>query len=92
MSDKYSGLYCEALDEMVGIGFADAVLGDVEDFGHYALIIGASIDGEEVHAIVYTNSQGFVDAVSFDSEGEARMAWDKLEGQYDTFCNASEED
>jgi hypothetical protein len=80
---KFSGAYAEELDESVCEGFGDDVIGSVDELGHYALFIDYTTKtGEMIHAILYTDSDGFVDSTLYDTAVEARKDWKEIEQQY----------
>ena len=69
---KYGDAIAETADAIVGDGFADATLGDVDTIGHYALVtlgqdaaLAVADRGGDVMSgsvvIIRTDSQGFVD-------------------------------
>ena len=81
---KFSGAYAEELDESVNNGFSDDCIGSVDELGHYALFTDYTSEatGETIHAILYTNSDGFVDSTLYDTAVEARQDWKEIEQQY----------
>lgn len=83
---QFSGPYAEELDEAVDEGYSDEVIGSVDELGHYALFIDyTTTTGEMIHAILSTNSDGFVRSVLFDREWQVRAAWERLEQDYAKF-------
>jgi hypothetical protein len=93
---KFSGAYAEELDEMVNDGMADVTIGSVDELGrHYAKFDGEEMtDGSKVYAILYTNSDGFVDSTLYDTPEELEEAWTDIEAEYDQYYDerANEED
>jgi hypothetical protein len=90
---KFSGAYAEELDESVCEGFCDDVIGSVDELGHYALFIDYTTKtGEMIHAILYTNSDGFIDSTLYDTAVDARQDWQGIEEQYADYDLTSEVD
>jgi hypothetical protein len=82
---KFSGAYAEELDESVCEGFGDDVIGSVDELGHYALFIDYTTKtGETIHAILYTNSDGFIDSTLYDTAVEARQDFESISMDLDT--------
>ena len=81
---KFSGAYAEELDESVCEGSCNDVIGSVDELGHYALFTDYTSEatGETIHAILYTNSDGFIDSTLYDTAVEARQDWKEIEQQY----------
>ena len=90
---KFSGTYAEELDESLGSGFSDDCIGSVDELGHYALFTDYTSEatGETIHAILYTNSDGFVDATLYDTKEEALKDWAGIEEEYSQYDNDGEE-
>ena len=90
---KFSGAYAEELDESLGSGFSDDCIGSVDELGHYALFTDYTSEetGETIHAILYTNSDGFVDTTLYDTKEEALKDWAGIEEEYSQYVNDGEE-
>jgi hypothetical protein len=91
---KFSGNYAEELDESLGNGFSDDCIGSVDELGHYALFTDYTSEetGETIHAILYTNSDGFVDSTLYDTKQIACEEWIELEEMYAQYDADSEVD
>ena len=90
---KFSGAYAEELDESVNNGFSDDCIGSVDELGHYALFTDYTSEatGETIHAILYTNSDGFVDSTLYDTKEEALSDWEGIEEEYSQYDNGEED-
>lgn len=86
---KYEGntsrLLARILDNCVGNGYASDELGDVDGFGHYALVLG-----RRYTFTVYTSSQGFVDVQTWD-KAMGKKAWADINLDYEKFCAITED-
>ena len=90
---KFSGAYAEELDESLGNGFSDDCRGSVDELGHSALFTDYTSEatGETIHAILHTNSDGFVGATLYDTKEEALKDWAGIEEEYSQFDSGEEE-
>ena len=81
---KFSGNYAEELNESVCNGFSDDCIGSVDELGHYALFTDYTSEetGETFHAILATNSDGFVYSTLYDTKVEALKDWKEIEDEY----------
>ena len=88
---KFSGPYASELDEIVGDGCAETI-GGVDELGHYAKFDGEVMsDGTTIYAILYTNSDGFVDATLYDTTEELAGVWDTIEAMYEGYDRGNDE-
>ena len=90
---KFSGAYAEELDESVCEGSCNDVIGSVDELGHYALFTDYTSEetGETIHAILYTNSDGFVDSTLYDTKEMALKDWKGIEEEYSQYDNGEED-
>ncbi len=75
---------------------ADEDMGDTETFGYFQLFTDLNSGefgdlGNIAAAILETTSQGFVGAVYYSTEKEARAAWAALESEYADFAGNEED-
>jgi hypothetical protein len=96
---KYTLVIDSLVDSDVLNGLAAESLGDVNDFGFYALIettcvqTGVLIEEEREFlashpwAILSENSDGFVTVTYYVDENNARIAWGIVESQYSAFLD-----
>jgi hypothetical protein len=61
---------------------ADEQTGDAQDYGAWSARIGRTI--------LTCDSQGFVDAARYDTEDLARREFERLDREYQTWCNGGE--
>lgn len=86
---KFEGCSCpviaELLYELVGISGQVDDLGDVQDFGWYALV-----DTEGIWYIVTEDNYGFFQYERYESEASARADWQSIEYDYDKYMSQVE--
>ena len=75
---KFSDSTCEALYDMSLDGCLDSECGSVADGEWYGLLVCTGIEGAE-HAILFEDGQGFVDYDTYETEGAARVEFDRIE-------------
>ena len=77
---KYEGnrsqLVARVIDNLVGNGFADAELGDVDTFGYYAMVVG-----KRNTYLLSQDSQGFV-FVDYGDHQTCKERWAEIEAEY----------
>lgn len=85
-------------------GWSTEELGDVQDFGHFDLVVFGPEDpltvqvedgNQEVWgeaAILMENDQGFVYVTYFNTVAEAEAKWAKLEAEYDEFMEGVDDE
>lgn len=73
-----SQMIARAVHNTVGNGGASCELGDVQDFGYYALVTG-----KRYTYILEENDQGFVHVAIF-SHSEGLEKWEQIEQAYET--------
>jgi RIO-like serine/threonine protein kinase len=78
-----SGEVGERLYELAMDGCDDEV-GSVQDLGWYGLLIGTGLQCAP-HAIVCENIDGFFNFQDYDTEEEARRAWDDVLADYEDY-------
>jgi len=76
-----SGEIGEKLDAIMLNGFSDEELGSVLETGHYALLLNTGLPCAP-HAIVETDTQGFVDYNSYETKEGCMKAWKNLEESF----------
>ena len=71
---KYSNLIAETLDRLD----PDESIGSVDELGWFGLYV-------DERTILEHDSQGFIDAITYNSLSEALDAWDSAVALYDEF-------
>ena len=84
----------EKLEKITLNGFHDNELGDVENFGWYALILNFKEFNFQTIGksyIVNQDNYGFFTYTEFETENEAQKAWSELENEYEQYESENEE-
>jgi hypothetical protein len=87
MAGKFEGNADEKLAEylnQLSLWYEDE-LGDVQDFGYYALITHVAGIGKMKSYIIHEDNYGFFDYKEYDSMKSAKEVWAKLEAEYEEF-------